>query len=269
LAKTPFFSGSLSQYKKVNKEGVIVDDTIVDAKQVALAVKLQTIVTKDEPARDFLMMTAHVKSGDSPKDVPVKIHQGKQVAGIIVEHNKKQMPVIFACDFNNKPGGDAHNAFTGELKAKDTTVKSAYENVLQEWRCTEEIKHGRLSKIERVEGDCPKCKKLLTQEPKFTTDKWRKGGTQKDKRGKTKQTIDYIFYTEEFECSRVLNITKEKIEPVHMPGWKYPSDHFCIAADLTFSRQRRRRMAQREFSSRRDSPVMVRLLQQIIDAQDD
>jgi len=33
--------------------------------------------------------------------------------------------------------------------------------------------------------------------------------------------------------------------------------------------RRRRRMAQREFSSRRDSPVMVRLLQQIIDAQDD
>jgi len=33
--------------------------------------------------------------------------------------------------------------------------------------------------------------------------------------------------------------------------------------------KRRRRMAQREFSNRRDSPVMVRLLQEIIDAQDD
>jgi len=32
---------------------------------------------------------------------------------------------------------------------------------------------------------------------------------------------------------------------------------------------RRRRMAQREFSSRRDSPVMVRLLEEIIAAQDD
>merc|ERR1711964_159692 len=31
----------------------------------------------------------------------------------------------------------------------------------------------------------------------------------------------------------------------------------------------RRRMAQREFSDRCDSPVMVRLLQEIIDAQDD
>lgn len=34
-------------------------------------------------------------------------------------------------------------------------------------------------------------------------------------------------------------------------------------------RKRRRRMAQREFSARRDSPVMVRLLQKIVDAQDD
>merc|ERR1711964_482771 len=33
--------------------------------------------------------------------------------------------------------------------------------------------------------------------------------------------------------------------------------------------ENRRRMAQREFSSRRDSPVMVKLLQEIIDAQDD
>merc|ERR1711964_184478 len=33
--------------------------------------------------------------------------------------------------------------------------------------------------------------------------------------------------------------------------------------------KKRRRMAQREFSNRRDSPVMVRLLEQIIDAQDD
>merc|ERR1711964_59228 len=34
------------------------------------------------------------------------------------------------------------------------------------------------------------------------------------------------------------------------------------------TRKTRRRMAQREFSSRRDSPVMVRLLEEIIAAQD-
>merc|ERR1711964_664741 len=125
------------------------------------------------------------------------------------------------------------------------------------------------------------------------------------KRGITNQTIDYIFYTsEDFECTRVLNMPTKKIEPLFMPGWKYPSDHFCIVADLICTsipvqrkpiskgnarpaaRQtrprgnavsvarpnrngnRRRRMAQREFSSRRDSPVMVRLLREIVAAQD-
>jgi len=113
-------------------------------------------------------------------------------------------------------------------------------------------------------------KMKLTQEPEFTTSKWRKGGVQEDKRGITNQTIDYIFYTsKDFECSRVLDMPKENIEPLFMPGWKYPSDHFCIAADLTFNKPaNRRRMAQREFSNRRDSPVMVRLLQEIIDAQE-
>merc|ERR1711964_876006 len=41
------------------------------------------------------------------------------------------------------------------------------------------------------------------------------------------------------------------------------------AAEARKRKKKTRRMAQREFSNRRDSPVMVRLLQQIIDAQDD
>lgn len=103
-----------------------------------------------------------------------------------------------------------------------------------------------------------------------------------DKIGVTRQTIDYIWYTPKIKCSRVLAITKDEIEPLHMPGWRYPSDHFFIGADLAIPpaarrrleqndppRDGRRRMAQREFSSRRDSPVMTRLLEEIIDAQDD
>merc|ERR1711964_278107 len=93
----------------------------------------------------------------------------------------------------------------------------------------------------------------------------------------TNQTIDYIFYTsKDFECARVLDMPKEPIEPLFMPGWRYPSDHGMICADLMFSpdvlrnapRHGRRNMAQREYSNRRDSPVMTRLLQEIIDAQD-
>jgi len=307
------------------------------AKQVTIAVHLQVKATK----HDFLMMTAHVKSGEKPADLPAKVSQGQEVANIIADAG---MPVIFACDFNNRPGGDAHNSFFAQLAKRKTNVTSAYSNVLDEWRCVEEtdntIKperfrnsrdHTRLSDAEKmtpefcgtiqdpengqsIQNDdnriCPRCKqkgltmlaefskphvgqkkmtkmiadlerakhllnKKLTQEPEFTSAKWRKGGAQEDKRGITNQTIDYIFYTSEprgenkvaLDCSRVLDLPHEPIEAIYMPGWKYPSDHFCIAADLTFT-QKRRRMAQGEQSNRRDSPVMTRLLNEVVDAQD-
>jgi len=309
-----------------------------------MAVQLQIKATKQGPAKDFLMMTAHVKSGDKMEDLPAKKSQGKEVADIIAQHNQTGLPVIFACDFNNKPGGDAHIAFFKKLLCKKRcglALASAKQmkdlSQINRWRAETIVFQKAMKKLQKKKGisaaeiekskkelkpmitftaeefkqattialaqktevpnkKCEEChgtgfsvpvtsaygkvggkfgpdatySEMVRAEPAYTTDKWRKGGTQKDKRGKTKQTIDYIFYTEEFECSRVLNITKEKIEPVHMPGWKYPSDHFCIAADLTFSTAptKTRRMAQREFSSRRDSPAMVRLLQQIVDAQD-
>merc|ERR1711964_88728 len=50
--------------------------------------------------------------------------------------------------------------------------------------------------------------------------------------GLATQTIDYIFHTNNFKCTRVLDMPTEAIESIAMPGWKYPSDHFCIVADL-------------------------------------
>merc|ERR1711964_185908 len=57
-------------------------------------------------------------------------------------------------------------------------------------------------------------------------------------------------------------------------GKKFEDGHdgsrgFTQCLVIAYSRPKRRRMSQREFSNRRDSPVMVRLLEQIIDAQDD
>merc|ERR1711964_426586 len=274
------------------------------AKQVAKALQLQM---KEGTKQKFLMMTAHVKSGELDADKPAKISQGREVARIMAAYNKT-MPVIFACDFNNRPGGDAHAAFFRELRTghcsktgceynilgnidaecqgdrdgrctvcksdwigADTNVTSAYSKVLGTHKNTVTNEKAFVGK-EWTNCTMPTYDQMMASEPKFTTMKWRKGGTQKDKRGKTIQTIDFIFYTSNgLECKRVLNMPMEEIEPdLHMPGWKYPSDHFMIGADLEFTRFKggRRRMAQREFSNRRDSPVMTRLLKEIIDAQD-
>jgi len=270
------------------------------SKQVAMALRMQM---KEGTKQSFLMMTAHIKSGDKPEDEPAKKAQGQEVAQIMAN---SKLPVIFACDFNNAPGGIAHRAFFKELrtghcskagckindlnnidakcqgnkdghctvcgsdwKGADTDVTSAYSKVL-----------GKLQNTRTIQGKgdwttCtkPTYDKMRKAEPKFTTSKHRKGGVQEDKRGKTTQTIDYVYYTSNgLDCTRVLKMPEEKIEALYMPGWKYPSDHFMICADLVLTGKQsklRRRMAQREYSNCRDSPVMTRLLKEIIDAQDE
>merc|ERR1711964_395317 len=169
--------------------------------------------------QQFLVLTAHVKSGDSKKDRPVKIAQGQEVARIMTDAQQKTLPAIFACDFNNAPNGEAHCAFFKQLRAAGTDVTSAYSKVLGKLQNT---------RTTGASDDWRKCTtptydEMVAAEPAFTTKKWRKGGAQKDKRGKTAEAIDYIFYTQEFECSQVLDITKEPIEPLYMPGWRYPS----------------------------------------------
>merc|ERR1711964_146907 len=65
------------------------------------------------------------------------------------------------------------------------------------------------------------------------------------------------------------SVGREKVHVWHntkVPDWKLANQVPNLDGLL---KDKRRRMAQREFSSRRDSPVMVRLLQEIIDAQDD
>jgi len=146
------FSGSLGQYTKVSKStGVIEDDTIKQAKQVALAVKLQFIETKDQEATEFLVMTAHVKSGEKPADIPNKKYQGGEVARKIRdEGHNKNLPTIFACDFNNRPGGDAHIAFFKELLCKcplGVIRKQEMENFEKVEKCrAEEVKNAKTSK---------------------------------------------------------------------------------------------------------------------------
>merc|ERR1711964_221778 len=78
---------------------------------------------------------------------------------------------------------------------------------------------------------------------KYTSLKHRKGGEQKFKLCKTIQTIDFILYTNgaqdkkpHWKCHAVLDLPTleylEEMSPLLLNDWKYPSDHFCIGADL-------------------------------------
>jgi len=128
--------------KKSYKEEYVANTSGIHerASQVALALKLKFKLDDEQrrklgrDGREFLVMTAHLASGNKLEDMPTKRYQGQQVANIIAEQNKAHnLPVIFACDFNNAPGGPTHKGFFGTLNDNlgKNPVTSAYASMLQ------------------------------------------------------------------------------------------------------------------------------------------
>merc|ERR1711964_268222 len=79
--------------------------------------------------------------------------------------------------------------------------------------------------------------------------------------GATNELREFLLLIQQTLAERAKDASSEK------KAKKYRFRSNQIRALLAKPLKPRRRMAQREFSSRRDSPVMVRLLEQIIDAQ--
>merc|ERR1711964_387095 len=75
----------------------------------------------------------------------------------------------------------------------------------------------------------------VNEDAPMTAWKNRLFGEQLEKAGKQfKEELDYIFCEEEkWQVIRVLKVPhRDDIEECKMPGWKYPSDHFMIMAEL-------------------------------------
>mmetsp|Transcript_105992 Transcript_105992/g.187745 ORF Transcript_105992/g.187745 Transcript_105992/m.187745 type:complete len:385 (+) Transcript_105992:80-1234(+) len=67
---------------------------------------------------------------------------------------------------------------------------------------------------------------ILGSEPEYTT--WKRRGDHEDH-----HTIDYIFLSESLSVSRVLLPPDGKeVDPARFPGWRYPSDHVALFADV-------------------------------------
>jgi len=163
-------------------------------------VGLRVLLRNKSSKKIFTVVTSHMKSGTKPKDAALKALHAKTMGAKLKELG---VPVILACDFNAKPSSEAFKI----LCKSAPHIASAYEQY-----------NGK--------------------ETAFTSAKWRKGGDQPKKSGKqVVETIDFIFYTKGvWRCTGVLNIpAREKLGKLLLPDWNYPSDHFCIAADLEFA----------------------------------
>lgn len=153
----------------------------------------------------------------------------------------KKLPVIFACDFNTDPSTAAFQHFeklSPQLKRTYTEKfpcecgfdKAAFDKASADTRKA------------LLDDKCKHCDENgLADE--YSTYKWRKGGAQKKKLGVTKQKIDYILFSKDaIECVGKLSLPTAKVVekecPLLLPGWKYPSDHLMLGADLLFKTER-------------------------------
>jgi len=157
--------------------------------------------------------------------IDYKSHQAKFMRE---EIEKLNVPAIYACDFNSNPATAAYKTLIKKAENEPPQLLRAYEEFSGEG-----FKKPDYNLI--VDKREPGCK--------YSSAKWRKGGEQKDKLCKTVQTIDFIFYTtgtqdkqKHWKCHAVLDLpTLEHLKersPLLLNDWKYPSDHFCIGADL-------------------------------------
>merc|ERR1712093_587102 len=213
----------------------------VYGKQVVLSVKLRNRdSTRDN--KDFYVVTAHCKSGPTYTDIKEKQYMAMTLAE---EFHKeyKDAPVVFGADFNaNKETTAFKLFFNGSCK-----------ELTEEHELYEMIKKGgkKVKTYERPNGEkytLPEQKNVkfamnnffdhtYPLDGPYTVVKWRKGGKQKEKLKITTETIDFICHSKgHFETKGLLSVPEqevvEKASPTLMPGWKYPSDHFFIGADL-------------------------------------
>lgn len=195
-----FWNSQRFEQLGITRKFIFVDAKAKPCKQVGLYVTLRN----KQNQQPFVVVASHNKSGEKAKDLPAKKAQAEFVADLIKREVGDDIPVIFACDFNTNTTTKAYQAFEEKNQKIGPQMISSYKTAGS----------GR--------------------ETSYTTSKWRKGGPQLDKLGKTTQTIDFIFYSQkDWDVRSTLSIPDQStLEPLLMPGWRYPSDHFSLVADL-------------------------------------
>merc|ERR1711964_445063 len=191
-----------------------------DSTQVGLYVVLRDIKTGEI----FSYVAAHCKSGKKPKDAPTKDAQAKFIANLVTMLADSGLRPALGLDFNSNYKEKVIKTFKDGAKH----MVSAYEQIKELEKAYDLYKKLKLTEKTAhepdVNGDAP-----------MTAWKNRLFGEQLEKAGKQfKEELDYIFYEQKaWEVTRVLKVPHRKvIEECKMPGWKYPSDHFMIMAEL-------------------------------------
>jgi endonuclease/exonuclease/phosphatase family metal-dependent hydrolase len=174
---------------------------------------------------EILIATTHLKAGKGVENEVVRNQQTNQLLRIVQEKQhqlQRQLPVVLLGDLNSDPREDdscVRNiaASNSDSDSGGFGFRSAYDN--------DDNSGGVAFTTLKVRGDKA-----------------------------TKRTIDYIFYSSNdnnsnddetkapssvsLHCTHRLSLPKEhEMEPTLLPGLKYPSDHFAIAAKFDILRK--------------------------------
>lgn len=176
--------------------------------QAAMFIRLRNKEATGETG-EFVACVAHLRAGKGAKNDALRDAQVKHIQEIL-KSKYAGLPVVFGVDLNTTPTTTDGHCYPTLKKGE---LFSAYS------KCNSYFP-GRDSK---------------TNEPAHTTWKTRVCGNQPAKNGKTfKQTSDYIFLSEgRFRVLGLLDFPPaEAMETCLMPGYKYPSDHFAVMAEV-------------------------------------
>eukprot|EP01084_Bolivina_argentea_P079838 144725_1 len=152
--------------------------------------------------QEILLITTHLKSKKTEDGEQLRV---RQINALIKREikNEKNLPLLLVCDLNSNP----------------VQNKKGYDPL-----CYNSIVNKDNLAFESV------YKLANGAEPEYTTFKARKHGVDK-------HTLDYIFIKGgKWNVTQVLPIPKVSQHNVNelIPNWHYPSDHFSIAAQLTW-----------------------------------
>merc|ERR1711964_499344 len=199
---------------------VLPDDKGKDSTQVGLYVVLRDIKTREI----FSYVAAHCKSGKKKKDAPTKDAQATFIANLVTMLACNGLHPALGLDFNSNYKEKVIETFKGGAKHMVSTYEQTEDKDLEDaYKVYQPLTEENAHKPEE-NGKAP-----------MTAWKNRLFGEQLEKAGKQfKEELDYIFCEKKaWDVLRVLKVPlRSDIEACKLPGWKYPSDHFMIMAEL-------------------------------------
>ncbi|XP_042226925.1 nocturnin-like isoform X2 [Homarus americanus] len=158
-------------------------------------VAILLVLEERTTGQQLVVLTTHLKARQGALLSSLRNEQGKDLLSFLSEHSHLR-PTIVCGDFNAEPSEPVYATMTEET----TGLESAYA-----------LLHGG-------------------QEPRYST--WKVRGEQD-----CCHNIDYVFYTPvSLHVEGGLDVPTEKdLGPGRAPNLSYPSDHFSLICDFTFS----------------------------------